>query len=111
MFPSRCKPHIRGWGERPKEAARQMGLVIELTLQGIGEELKCRTHLDEPYVAKKAILLAVRRQNEVILALQTRMLDMAKIEAGLQLTMNNLQKGVGASKYRSCRKVVIPIVV
>ena len=62
-------------------------------------------------MAKKAILLSVWRQNEVILALQARMLDMAKIEAGLQLTMNDLQKGVGASKYRACKAVVIPIVV
>ena len=67
-------------------------------LRGIGEELKCRTHLDKPYVAKKTILHAVRRQNEVILALQEKILYMANIEAGLQLTMNALQKEVGASK-------------
>ena len=35
-----------------------LGLDLELTLQGIGEELKGRTHLDEPYVAKKTILHA-----------------------------------------------------
>ena len=64
----------------------------------MGGELKGRTHLDKPYVAKKTILHVVRRQNEVILDLQAKILYMAKIEAGLQLTMNALQKEVGASK-------------
>ena len=73
-----------------------------MTLRGIGEELKGRIHLDKPYVAKKMILHAVWRQNEVILALQVKILDMAKIEAGLQITMNALKKEVGASKYKSC---------
>ena len=82
-----------------------------MTLRGIGEELKVRTHLEKPYVAKKTILYAVRRLNEVILSLQANILDMAKIEAGLQLTMNALQKEVGASKYRACEAVVVPIVV
>ena len=53
-------------------------------------------------MTKKTILHAVRRQNEVILALQVKILYMEKIEAGLQLTMNALQKEVGASKYRAC---------
>ena len=88
-----------------------LGLELDLTLRGIEEELKGRTHLDEPYVAKKTILYAVRQQNEVILALQAKILDMAKIEAGLQLTMNALQKEVGASKYRACKAVVVPIIV
>ena len=69
-----------------------------MTLRGIGKDLKGWTHLEKPYVAKKTILHAVRRQNEVILALQAKILDMAKIEAGLQITMNALQKEVGASK-------------
>ena len=73
-----------------------LGPELDLTLRGIGEELKGRTQLDEPYVAKKTILHAVRRQNEVILALQAKILEMAEIEAGLQLTMNDLQKEVGA---------------
>ena len=47
---------------------------------------------------KKMILHAVRWHNEVILALQGKILDMEKIEARLQLTMNALQKEVGASK-------------
>ena len=88
-----------------------LGLELDLTLWGIGEEIKGRTHLDEPYVAKKTILHAVRRQNEVILALQTKILDMENIEAGLQLTMNALHKEVGASKYRAYEAVVVPIVV
>ena len=49
-------------------------------------------------MAKKTILHAVWRQNEVILALQAKILYMAKIEARLQITMNALQKEVGASK-------------
>ena len=53
-----------------------LGLELDLTLQGIGEELKGRTHLDEPYVAKKTVLHAVQQQNEVILALQANILDM-----------------------------------
>ena len=47
--------------------------------------------------AKKTILRAVRRQDGVILALQAKILDTAKIESGLQITMNALQKEVGAS--------------
>ena len=62
-----------------------LGLELDLTLRGIGEELKVRTHLNEPYVAKKMNLHAVRRQNEVILALQAKILYA-------------LQKEVGASK-------------
>ena len=46
-----------------------LGLELNLTLRGIGDELKGRTHLNEPYVAEKTILHAIRRQNEVILAL------------------------------------------
>ena len=65
-------------------------------LRGIGEELKGWTHMDKPYVAKKTILHAVRRQNELILALQ------AKISYALQ-------KEVGASKKRSCMVAVVPI--
>ena len=75
-----------------------LGLERDLKLWGIGEELKGRAHLDKPYVAKKTILHAVRRQNEVILALQDKIFYMAKIEASLQLTMNTLQKEVGASR-------------
>ena len=45
------------------------------------------------------------QQSEVILALQAKILDMAKIEARIQLTMNALQKEVGASKYRACEAV------
>ena len=86
-------------------------LDLDLTLQGIGGELKGQTHLDEPCVAKKTILHAVRRKNELILALQAKILDMANIKAGLQLTMNALQKKVRASKYRACKAVVVPIVV
>ena len=45
-------------------------------------------------MANKTILHSVRRQNEVILALQAKILDMAKIEARLKLAMNALQKEV-----------------
>ena len=69
-----------------------------LTLRGIGEELKGRTHLNKPHVAKKTILHAVWRQNELILAPQTKIL-------------HALQKEVGASKYRACEAVVVPIIV
>ena len=62
-----------------------LSLERDLTLRGIGEELKGRTHLEKPYVAKKTILHAVRRQNELILALQAKILYA-------------LQKEVGASK-------------
>ena len=51
-----------------------LGLERELTLRGIGEELNGRTHLYKPYVAKKTILCAVRRQNEVIMDLQAKTL-------------------------------------
>ena len=47
-------------------------------------------------MAKKTILHAVRRQNEVILTLQAKILEMTEIEAGLQITMNDLHKEVGA---------------
>ena len=69
-----------------------LGLELELTPRGIGEDLKGRTHLDEPYVAKKTIMYAVWQQNEVILVLQAKILEMTEIEAGLQLSINNLQK-------------------
>ena len=82
-----------------------------MTLQSIGEEIKGRNHLDKPYVAKKTILHAVFQKNEVILALQAKILDMAKIEARLQITMNALQKEAGASKYRAYEAVVVPIIV
>ena len=36
-----------------------LGLKLDLMLRGIGEELNGRTHLDEPYVAKKTILHVV----------------------------------------------------
>ena len=62
-----------------------LGLERDLTLRGIGEELKGRTHQDKPYVAKKTTLHAVWRQNELILALQAKILYA-------------LQKEVGASK-------------
>ena len=65
---------------------------MDLNLRGRGEELKCQTNLKKPYVAKKTILHVVWRKNEVILALQANILDMANIEAGIQLTMNNMQK-------------------
>ena len=71
-----------------------LGHKLDLMIRGIGEELKGWTHLDKPYVAKKMILQAVWRQNELILALQAKILEMAEIEAGLQLTMNDLQKEV-----------------
>ena len=87
-----------------------LGLELDLTLLSIGEELKGRTHMDKPYVAKKTILHAVFQKNEVILALQAKILDMENSEAGLQLTMNNMQKEVGASKYRAYKAVVVPII-
>ena len=55
-----------------------LGLELDLTLQGIGEELKGRTHLEEPYVTKKTVLHAVRQKNEVILALQANILDISE---------------------------------
>ena len=63
------------------------------------------------------ILQAVWRQNELILALQAKILEMAEIEAGLQLTMHDLQKGVRAFQKTSNKvnnmdamlKVNIPI--
>ena len=36
-----------------------LGLELDLTIRGIGEELKGWTHMGEPYVAKKTILHAV----------------------------------------------------
>ena len=62
-----------------------LGLERDLTLRGIGEDLKGQTHLDKPYVAKKTIMHAVWRKNEVILALQAKILYA-------------LQKEIGASK-------------
>ena len=82
-----------------------------MKLRGIGEELKGQTHLYKPYVAKKTIRHAVWRQNEVILALQAKILYIAKIEAGLQLTMNALQKEIGYHKYISWEVIVFPIIV
>ena len=75
-----------------------MGLERDLKLRGIKEELKGWTHLDKPYVANKTILNALWWQNQVILALQANILSMTNIEARVQLTMNDLQKEVGASK-------------
>ena len=61
----------------------------------MGGGLKGRTHLDETYMNKKTTLHAVRWQNEVILALQAKILEMAEIDAGIQITINDLQKEVG----------------
>ena len=47
-------------------------------------------------MANKTILHAVRRQNEVILTLQAKIMEMTDIKAGLQITMNDLHKEVGA---------------
>ena len=88
-----------------------LGLETDLTLRGIGEDLKGQTHLDKPYVSKKTILHTIWRQNEVILDVQANILNMENIEAGLQLTMKALQKEVEASKYRACETVVVPIIV
>ena len=68
-------------------------------------------------MAKKKTLHSVWRKNEVILALQAKILEMVEIEAGLQLTMNNMQKEVGvfrktAEKFDdmdTMLKVKIPI--
>ena len=60
---------------------------------------------------QEKILHAVRWQNELILALQAKILNMSKMDAGLQLTMNALQKEVETSKYRACEAVVVPIIV
>ena len=67
--------------------------------------LKGQTHLEKLYVAKKIILHAVRRKNGVILALQAKILDMEKIETGLQLAMKSLQKDI------ACESVVLLIIV
>ena len=88
-----------------------LGLEMVLTLRVIWEEIKGHNYLDKPYVAKKTILHAVQWQNEVILALQAKILDMAKSEAGLQLIMDALQKEAGASKYRDCEAVLVPIIL
>ena len=54
-----------------------------MKLRGIGEELKGRTHLDKLYLAKKTILHAVRRHNELILALQAKILYALQKEVGV----------------------------
>ena len=56
-----------------------LGPKRDLFIPTIGEELKGQTQLDEPYVAKKTTLHAVRRQNEVILFLQSKILEMVEI--------------------------------
>ena len=81
-----------------------LGLKLDLMLRGIGKDLKDWTHLDEPYVVRKMILHAVRRQNELILDLQAKILEMVEIEARFQLTMNDLQKEVGAFR-KTAKKV------
>ena len=97
-MPRNVKSRLRPGPQCSQGNIAVLGLERDLRLRGIGEDLKGQTHLDKPYMAKKMVLHAVRRQNEVILALQEKILYMSKIEAGLQLTMNALQKEVGASK-------------
>lgn len=95
-----------------------LGPELDLTLRGIGEELKGRTQLDEPYVDKKTILRALREQNQVIMAMQTKILEMVEVEAGLQRTVDSLQEEVSSFRKTTEKveeidallKVKIPLV-
>ena len=71
------------FGSFKMETIAVLGLEMNLTLRGIGEELKVQTHLDKPCVAKKTILHTVRRQNEVILTCRRRYIYALQKEVGV----------------------------
>ncbi len=68
-----------------------LGPELDVFLRGIGEDLKGKTILEEPYVDKKTIVRAVSEQNKVILALQTQVLQMQEMEKAMQLKMSMMQ--------------------
>ena len=71
-----------------------LGPELDRTLRNLGEELKGRTHLEEPHVDKKTIIRAVREQNGVILTLQERILKMEETEETMRRTLGMLQERV-----------------
>ena len=71
-----------------------LGPELDNYLRKIGEELKGKTQLEEPYVDKRTIVHAVRTQNKVILALQGRIHQMEEVEKGLQKNVNYLLQKV-----------------
>ncbi len=71
-----------------------LGPELDIFLRGIGEDLKGKTILDEPYVDKKTIIRAVSEQNKVILALQTQILQMLDVERGMQRKIDMMQEKV-----------------
>lgn len=68
-----------------------LGPELDVHLRGIGEDLKGKTILEEPYVDKKTIVHAVSEQNKVILALQTQVLQMQELEKAMQVKMSMMQ--------------------
>ena len=76
-----------------------LGPELDVFLRGIGEDLKGRTRLDEPYVDKKIIIRAVSEQNKVILTMQERILQMQKIEEGMQRRLDSLQEKVDCFEH------------
>ncbi len=71
-----------------------LGPELDHYLRNIGEELKGKTQLEEPYVDKRTIVHAVREQNKVILTLQGRILQMEEIEKGMQKNIDYLLQRV-----------------
>jgi hypothetical protein len=71
-----------------------LGPELDVFLRGIGEDLKGKTILEEPYVEKKTIVRAVSEQNKVILALQAQFLQMQEIERVMQRKLEMMQEKV-----------------
>ena len=71
-----------------------LGPETDLFLRGIGEDLKGKTILEEPYVDRKTIVRAVSEQNKVILALQSQLLQMREVEKGMQQKLEMIQDKV-----------------
>lgn len=71
-----------------------LGPELDLFLKGLGDDLKGRTQLDEPYVDKKTIVRSVREQNNVLLVFQQRILELEEKEKAFLATVNALQDRV-----------------
>ncbi len=71
-----------------------LGPELALFLRGIGEDLKGKTILEEPYVDRKTIVRAVSEQNKVILALQSQVIQMRETEERMQHQLEMMQEKV-----------------
>ena len=88
-----------------------LGPELDLFLREIGEDLRGKTILEEPYVDRKTILRALKEQNKVILALQQHILEMKDVEERMQEKLERMEeKVISLEKYSSKVDKMVPFV-